>query len=179
MGEQLVRALVYGGAGSGKSLYAETLACGWAGGNPLYYLATMELSDEESRARVLRHRRQRAGKRFLTLEMPRPQSLSSLLPGGMVLLEDLGNLCANTLFGPMPPADPLDVVDKFLLKLEARCCGLVVVSNDLFRDGINYDRETQGYLDLLARLHCRLAARYEQVTEIVCGLPITWKGEKL
>ena len=174
-----MRALVFGGAGSGKSLYAETLAWRQAKGGSLYYLATMELTDEESRARALRHRRQRAGKGFLTLEMPRPQFLDGLPVGGIVLLEDLGNLCANTLFGPAPPADACDVLDHFLLELEARCRGLIVVSNDLFRDGITYDRETQRYLDLLACLHRRLAARYEQVTEIVCGLPVIWKGEEI
>lgn len=174
-----MRALVYGGAGSGKSLYAETLAWRWAEGGPLYYLATMELSDEESRAKARRHRCQRRGKGFFTLEIPRPQSLDGIPAGGVVLLEDLGNLCANTLFGPVPPTDACGVLDQFLMELEVHCRGLVVVSNDLFRDGITYERETQRYLDLLARLHCRLASRYEQVTEIVCGLPITWKGEGL
>ena len=53
---------------------------------------------------------------------------------------------------------------------------LVVVSGDLFRDGVDYPPETGAYLDLLARLHRDLAARADRVTELVCGLPVHWKG---
>lgn len=173
-----MRTLVFGGAGSGKSLYAEELARACAGDGSLYYLATMECSDDESCARVLRHRCQRAGKGFITWEIPRPQPIDCLPGGGVVLLEDLGNLCANTLFGPMPPADAGKELDHFLLRLERQCQDLVVVSNDLFRDGSCYEGETQRYLNLLAWLHRRLTSRFDTVTEIVCGLPIMWKGNR-
>ena len=49
-------------------------------------------------------------------------------------------------------------------------------SGDLFRDGVDYPPETGAYLDLLARLHRDLAARADRVTELVCGLPVHWKG---
>ena len=52
----------------------------------------------------------------------------------------------------------------------------MVVSGDLFRDGVDYPPETGAYLDLLARLHRDLAARADRVTELVCGLPVHWKG---
>ena len=47
---------MYGGAASGKSRYAEDLLCALSGEGPRIYLATMEAMDEESRARVRRHR---------------------------------------------------------------------------------------------------------------------------
>lgn len=53
---------------------------------------------------------------------------------------------------------------------------LVVVSGDLFRDGVDYPTETGVYLDLMARLHQDLAAQANQVIELVCGLPVRWKG---
>ena len=55
---------------------------------------------------------------------------------------------------------------------------LVVISNDLHRDGETYSRETKCYLDLMARLHRELAVWADQVVEVVCGLPVIWKGER-
>ena len=76
--------------------------------------------------------------------------------------------------------------DDALVDLAERVCREVnpdiqvfrgrVVSGDLFRDGVDYPPETGAYLDLLARLHRDLAARADRVTELVCGLPVHWKG---
>ena len=54
---------------------------------------------------------------------------------------------------------------------------LIVVSCDLHRDGEGYPPETAAYLDLTARLHRALAAQGDLVAEVVCGLPVIWKGE--
>ncbi len=58
--------LVTGGASCGKSAYAEQLALHAAGLR--YYLATMRPFGEEGQRRLLRHRRMRAGKGFITIE---------------------------------------------------------------------------------------------------------------
>ena len=47
-----MEALVYGGAASGKSRYAEDLLCALSCEGPRIYLATMEAMDEESRTRA-------------------------------------------------------------------------------------------------------------------------------
>ena len=47
-----MEALVYGGAASGKSRYAEDLLCALSCEGPRIYLATMEAMDEESRTRT-------------------------------------------------------------------------------------------------------------------------------
>ena len=62
--------LILGGSSSGKSMYAQRLARSLAGTRPLYYLATMEPRDAEDHARVAKHRRERAGWGFETLEIP-------------------------------------------------------------------------------------------------------------
>ena len=38
--------------------------------------------------------------------------------------------------------------------------------------------ETARYLSMLAGLNCRLARQADRVVEVVCGLPVLWKGEK-
>ena len=55
---------------------------------------------------------------------------------------------------------------------------VVVVSGELFSDGTDYAPETARYLEGLATLHRALAARAAAVYEVVCGIPVTWKGEK-
>ena len=168
-------ALVSGGAASGKSEFAEALALRLAGERPRYYVAAMEVFDEESRRRVLRHRQLRRGKGFLTLE--RPRDLPGLaLPGeGVALVECMSNLLANECFGTPPSPDPEQAAVEGVLHL-ARQGDVVVVTNELFSDGMDYDPETLAYLDVLARLNRAVARRADRVYEVVCGIPIAWKG---
>ena len=93
--------LVTGGCGSGKSEYAENLLAG-SGCPCKWYVATMEVWGDEDRRKVERHRKQRAGKGFHTIE--RPRGLEALrIPGSpeqtAVLLECVSNLAANEMFG--------------------------------------------------------------------------------
>ena len=60
--------LVIGGSGSGKSEFAENLL---EDSQRKYYIATMQVYEEEGRKKVARHRRLRAGKGFQTIEQPR------------------------------------------------------------------------------------------------------------
>ena len=93
------------------------------------------------------------------------------------MLEDLGNLAANELFSGEPSTRRGRTAASGGAGSFERGAGhLVVVSGDLFRDGVDYPPETGAYLDLLARLHRDLAARADRVTELVCGLPVHWKG---
>ena len=41
-----------------------------------------------------------------------------------------------------------------------------------------YDPDSLAYLDVLARLNRAVAARADGVYEVVCGIPVAWKGEK-
>lgn len=61
--------LVYGGSGSGKSKFAEELAVSTKAERK-YYVATMQIYDDEGRKKVSRHRKLRAGKGFVTIEQP-------------------------------------------------------------------------------------------------------------
>lgn len=173
-----MRILVIGGAGSGKSEYAEQLACKLGQGSGMIYLATMSAGDNESLCRIQKHRAQRAGKGFQTVERPCGLKALSFSQNVCVLLEDLSNLAANELFSQsLDSKYALQRMDEGIAHIEKSARHLVVVGNALFSDGISYDCATEEYLHTLAALQNRLAGRFEQVTEVVCGLPIIWKGE--
>lgn len=66
--------LITGGSGSGKSAYAEKYICHASnekGYKEKYYIATMQVFDDEGQRKIDRHRRLRAGKGFITIEQPR------------------------------------------------------------------------------------------------------------
>ncbi len=165
--------LVSGGAASGKSEYAESLALSNA---PCTYLATMEVWDEEDRRRVERHRHLRQGKGFATLECPRNLSSLVLPEGGCLLLECLSNLCANECFGPEGMKQAAQRILQGIAHLQAHTDCLIVVTNELFSDGIPYEKETMDYLQILSYLNRTLAERADAMVEVVCGIPVVWKG---
>ena len=162
-----------GSSASGKSALAEALAAALARekNSPLVYLATMSARDPGSRRRVARHRAQRAGKGFETIE--RPLALDSLpLPAGAaVLLEDLGNLCANEFFAPGGGGEAALLAG--LESLFSRVDDLVVVGNEVFSDGAAWGPEMTGYLAALARAQRACAAWADAAGEVSSGA-VTW-----
>ncbi|WP_297232550.1 bifunctional adenosylcobinamide kinase/adenosylcobinamide-phosphate guanylyltransferase [uncultured Flavonifractor sp.] len=170
--------LVSGGSASGKSEFAESLVTS-SGLERRIYLATMQVWDDESVRRVERHRQMRAGKGFETVECPTALADAPLPPGCAVLLEDLSNLCANEYFSPDGTDGTLDRVLSGLRRAADRAELLVVVTNELFSDGMDYDPVTLDYLSVLGELNRRTAALADQVYEVVCGIPVAWKGERV
>lgn len=174
-----MRILVIGGSGSGKSRFAEGLASGLSRSGPLLYLATMSAGDGESLERVKRHRAQRAGKGFQTIERPMALDGLQIPQKSVILLEDLGNLAANELYAPgRDQTTALHCMLEGLHHLEIQAQDLVVVGNSVFSDGCQYDPFTMDYLVLLSQVQNNLARRFDRVVEVVCGIPIDWKGRE-
>ena len=167
--------LVLGGAASGKSEYAESLVLQATG--PRFYLATMQVWDAECAARVEKHRRMRAEKRFETVECPLQLDAVRLPARGTALLEDLGNLTANELYDPAGAGEnAAGAILAGLDSLAAQCENLIVVSNEVFSGGADYAGDTERYLLALARVNNAFAARADRVVRVVCGIPVYYKG---
>ena len=170
--------LIIGGSASGKSEFAESLILA-SPHRPRLYIATMEPFDEECRARIARHQRMRAEKRFETVECYTSLSNLRLAGEGCVLLECLGNLAANELYSPTGARTVKGALDAILSGVDVllgQCEDLVVVSNEIFTGGNCYAGETDDYLHLLADANRALARRADRVCEVVCGLPQFYKG---
>ena len=165
--------LVIGGAGSGKSAFAESLCCSLPGRR--VYLATMQAGDRESVGRIARHREMRAGKGFTTIERGLDLAGVELPPDANVLLEDLSNLLANEVFDPR--GGGADAVRRGLDHLIENARNLTIVTNEIFLDGDGFAPETLQYMRDLADLNRALAARADFAAEIVCSLPNLLKGE--
>ena len=170
---------VSGGSGSGKSAFAESLIV-QSGIEKRAYIATMAPFGAEGQARIARHRALRAGKGFTTCERLRDLEGIDVPPGCAALLEDLTNLFANEWFGTEEgDGDPDTAGEKVLRglrRLKEQTALTVVVGNDLFSDGMDYDGETLRYLRALAEVNRTAAAMADAVYEVVCGIPICHKG---
>ncbi|WP_313134633.1 bifunctional adenosylcobinamide kinase/adenosylcobinamide-phosphate guanylyltransferase [Anaerocolumna sp.] len=178
--------LITGGSGSGKSAHAEKIAVSLAGkgDNPaLYYVATMKVYGEEGTKKVERHRILRAGKGFETIEQPVNvmEALAYMKKGNrIVLLECMSNLAANEMFSLEEVQAVEDVVDKIckdIYILTQETSDLVIVTNNVFEDGIDYEAATKSYIEALGRINTQLAAMADVVTEVVAGIPVPVKGD--
>lgn len=185
--------LVTGGSGSGKSAYAEEhicrihrIQCRKAGRRvPLFYIAAMIPRDEETGEKIRKHRKNREGKGFRTLEwhmdldgklkeMPLPED-------ACVLLECLSNLTANEMYEEEGAGeDTEDAVVRAIRTLGEHCAALTVVTNEVFSDvSVITDRkndECGRYKRILGSINQRISLWADQVTEVVFGIPCRVKG---
>lgn len=191
--------LVTGGSGSGKSAYAESLLYSCEGIR--YYIATMQIYDAEGEKKVERHRKLRAGKGFLTIESPinvgkiqfacagkaeqaqYRQEAEMKVQGNAekksALLECMSNLTANEMFTKDGIKSAEEVVGKIVSEMQTlsqKLDNLVIVTNNVFEDGVIYDAGTMEYLKALGRINAALARLADRVAEVVVGIPVELKG---
>lgn len=164
--------LVTGGSGCGKSTWAEKLVASLPNENRVY-IATMQVYDDESVKRVERHRAQRADKGFRTIECEKDLASADIAEGSVVLLEDLVNLMANEMFDG---GDVSRIVPALNI-LAKKCSHLVMITNDVFSDGIDYEESTQEYIRQLAQINNAAAQMADCVVEVVYSIPVAVKGE--
>lgn len=168
--------LLTGGSACGKSRFAEALAEKLPG--PRYYIATMRPYDEECVLRIARHQRQRREIGFETIEKDCDLQDIFLPSRGTALLECMCNLTANEMFDD--EGRQRDVYDKVLKAVEhlaAQCDNLIVVTNDVGGEGLGFGEGTKAYVQTLGRLNAALAAKFDCAAELVCGIPLVFKGE--
>lgn len=164
--------LVLGENSSGKSAYAERVAAALCQGD-LYYIATMLPYGSDGEQRVKRHREQRKGMGFITVEAPFGEAEPSHTD--TVLLEDVSNLLANLMFDKKTP-DGKNLALKQVERLLESCQNLVVVSISGFAASDGNDAQTIAYIEALNALNILMAERADAVVEMVSGLPVMRKG---
>ena len=183
--------LITGGSGSGKSAYAEEYITEISGECRRYYIATMQVSDKEGQKKVERHKKMRSGKGFCTIEQPMmiekalekmclSEAESEKKPKA-ALLECMSNLSANEMFKAEAVIDSNTVTEEIIRGVEQLYKGLkhlVIVTNNVFEDGITYDETTMEYIRVMGRINERLAGMADKVIEVVVGIPVIIKEGK-
>lgn len=169
--------LITGGSGSGKSEYAEQLVLNGQQ-KPYLYVATMIPFDEECHRRIARHRQMRAEKEFDTWECYTGLKKAKAAGYGTVLLECMSNLVANELYQEDGAKERcVEEILEGIRCVQRQCKHLIVVSNEIFSDGILYDKETMRYQQYLAKINRELASMANQAVEVVYSIPIRYKED--
>lgn len=170
-----MRRLILGGARSGKSKLAESLAL--ASGLPVTYIATSEPRDAELDARVRLHQARRPAEWALVEE---PLALASVLsahtaPGACVLVDCLTLWLTNLLMLDSP--ERLATERNALLVTLGQLPGeIILVSNETGLGIVPMGELTRRYVDEAGLLHQAIAERCQHVVLTVAGLPLTLKG---
>jgi adenosylcobinamide kinase / adenosylcobinamide-phosphate guanylyltransferase len=163
--------LVLGGARSGKSGFAQAQA--EAQGGRLVMIVTAQAFDDEMRARIEQHRRER-GDVWRTVEAPLdlPQALEAL-SGDDVVVVDCLTLWLSNLMLSERACEPETTA---LLAALARMKNPVwLVSNEVGLGIVPENALARRFRDEAGRLHRLVAAQADHLVLMVAGLPLTVK----
>ncbi len=163
--------LVTGGQSSGKSLYAERRALELAG-DPVY-IATARVEGMEER--VCRHRARRRPE-WTTVE--EPLRLGGLdLTGRVVLVDCVTLWLTNLLLGPgTPDVEAARIAAESELELfTSRDAVYIFVTNEIGLGGVADNALARRFADLQGSINQYIAARADEVTLVVSGIPVRIK----
>ena len=178
--------LVTGGARSGKSSFAEQLADSF--GQPVAYIATAEVWDQEMAERVTLHQ-QRRPDHWLTFEAPRlaEQAIRQASEqAGVILFDCLTVYTSNCLLvqpdslsADQRRAAVMSAINQLLLAAGQFAGTIIFVTNEV-GDGIVPDnRLAREFRDLAGLVNQRVAQAASEVYLVVCGLPVEIKSRAL
>jgi len=174
-----MRVFISGGCKNGKSFYAQRLARAQHR-EPLYYIATMKPVDLEDNERIVRHRKERDGWGFTTIEQPLDIEgvLSKCDPGGSFLLDSLTALLANEMFLPDESVNDQAAhkIISGLVCVIRNIENIVVVSDYIYSDALYYDSLTEKFRASLAAIDRVAAENCDVVLEAAYSSIIAYKG---
>ena len=166
---------ICGTSGSGKSFYAEERLKNFSGSKK-FYIATAKIYDDEMRGRVKKHQAMRKNKGFITIEKNFNLDDIKLPDNSSVLIEALTTWLANEMFaGKKINFDAAEKIFNDFQIFKAKCKNIILVSDDIFSDGIIYDELTEKYIKTLAELTKKFASEADEVIECFAGLPVSLK----
>ncbi len=162
--------LVLGGARSGKSRFAESLAVA-----PKYYLATAQAFDDEMRARIVQHQSER-DQTWNTIDTP--LDLANTLrgvsqSGNFVLVDCLTLWLTNLMLAEVPWETDLETLLVALGETEAE---IVLVSNEVGLGIVPDNALARAFRDAQGLTNQSVAEIADNVVFMAAGLPLILKG---
>ncbi|MCQ1060818.1 bifunctional adenosylcobinamide kinase/adenosylcobinamide-phosphate guanylyltransferase [Photobacterium sp. DNB23_23_1] len=168
--------LVLGGARSGKSRYAESIA--QINGKPVIYIATATAGDEEMAERIERHRQDRPYE-WTVVEEPTALALAITelsTPGNCLLVDCLTLWLTNCLFNKDFSTDWRQQKAELLGVLEKVEGDVILVSNEVGQGIVPMGEMSRRFVDESGWLHQAIAAQVDRVTFVTAGIPQLLKG---
>jgi adenosylcobinamide kinase/adenosylcobinamide-phosphate guanylyltransferase len=178
--ERTMIVFVSGGVRSGKSSFAENLLANQPFEGKRHYIATSYVTDQEMENRIIHHQKNR-GNDWITWEQP--HSIDTIVDNfsseDLVLIDCLTILTANELFKDGKVYSERRVHNEILRSisiLDQKVKQIVVVSNDLFSNGVPQDEGTFIYMKVLGLLHQEIVKLSNQAYQVSYGIPKQMKG---
>jgi len=180
--------LVTGGARSGKSRFAEELACKSA--PPVLFVATAEAGDEEMGRRIAAHRQDRP-RTWRTVETPTGLAgdISRQLNGARTVLIDCVTMLVSNIFQKnWRDTEEIDeVLETAVMKeigelvncLELLPARFIIITNEVGLGIVPADRMTRQYRDLLGKANQSLAQHADEVYLLTAGIPLRIKTARI
>lgn len=168
--------LILGGARSGKSAYAESLA---AESSKVAYFATAEAGDVEMLERIERHRERRPPE-WKTVVAPTglPKALREEARGAEVAIVDCLTLYVSNLMGAgFTEEEVLSEIEDLAEACREVPADVVLVSNEVGLGIVPANQLARAYRDVLGRCNRVLAEVADEVHLMVAGIPLKVKGD--
>lgn len=172
--------LILGGARSGKSSLAETLAI--ESSLDVVYVATATAGDDEMVARIARHKTQRPQHWSLVEE---PVNLAAVIRShskadSCLLIDCLTLWLTNCLFAPGATSHSWHQQKQELLQALSQAKGrIIMVSNEVGQGIVPMGEVSRQFVDESGWLHQAIAKQVERVVFVTAGLPQVLKGPAL
>lgn len=163
---------VVGGAASGKSAFAERVIR--QRDKPKLYIATMQPFDDETKAKIADHRRDR-GDDWTTVEAPIDvMSVLQAADTHQAVLLDCATLWLTNVV--LAERNVEADCDALLAALRACAADVVVVSNEVGMGIVPDNALSRRFRNAQGRLNQMLAAEADDVVTVMAGLPLVLKG---
>lgn len=177
-----VLTFVTGGSRSGKSAFAQQLA--EQTGAARFFLAACPDLDAEMHERIRRHRHDRQGRNWQTIEEPLhlTEALSRCPAEATVLIDCLTLWISNLMYKAEQDNDEIREDQMTLLAEQlgnaARCHQgqVIMVANEVGLGIVPDSTAARRFRDLAGRCNQKIAALADQVFFVCCGIPITIKA---
>lgn len=178
--------LITGGARSGKSSFAESLATKW--GKKVHYIATSQIFDKEMAYRVKLHKKRRP-QNWETIEAPFDADLTiknlKVQRGDVILFDCLTLYLSNFICHPSQRDLDLDTLtkeflfelDKLLKEAYKKDATFIFVTNEVGSGIVPENKLARDYRDLAGIMNQKVAKNAEDVYLVASGIPIKIKGE--
>ena len=177
-----MKIFISGGCKNGKSHYAQRIAQVQQPGS-LFYIATMKPVDAEDTKRIYKHRQEREGWGFTTIEQPVDieKILDKCNHSHSFLLDSLTALLANEMFlsnGGVNEQAARKITSGLHQVLD-KINNIVIVSDYIYSDAFLYEPLTEKYRKSLAEIDRAAAGNCDVVLEIAYANIIVHKGKEL